>query len=265
MAEVGVFFRVGAGEEDFWFFREPVERFLQLDDFSDDEDGGGLKVLAFCFLLEVGEGAGDDFLVVVSGVLYGGDFCFGGVAFSKECVYDVGQVSNCHEEDEGVCFWDVYFPILFSVSSDDSDGRCVVAMSGWYSGVGGCGESGGNAGYDFEFYAGLFAGGGFFSASAKEVRVAAFQAEDDFVSLCFFDYKGVYFFLRHGVFFCGFSDGDDLGVWFCEGKQFVRDEIVVEDDVGGGDEPEGLYCDESGVSGACTGEIDFCIEHVLFH
>ena len=45
----------------------------------------------------------------------------------------------------------------------------------------------------------------------------------------------------------------------------MRDEVVVEDDVGGGDELEGLYCNESGVSGASTGEINFCIWHILFH
>ena len=67
------------------------------------------------------------------------------------------------------------------------------------------------------------------------------------------------------MFFCGFCDGDDLCVWFCEGKQFGGEEIVVENDVGGGDEVEGLYSDESGVPGACTGEIDFCTGHILFH
>ena len=56
-----------------------------------------------------------------------------------------------------------------------------------------------------------------------------------------------------------------MGVWFCEGEQFVRDEVVVQNDVSGGDELEGLYCDESGISGACTGEIDFCVRHILFH
>ena len=67
------------------------------------------------------------------------------------------------------------------------------------------------------------------------------------------------------MFFCGFRDGDDLSVWFCEGEQFVWDEVVVQNDVSGCDELEGLYCDESGVSGACTGEIDFCVRHILFH
>jgi len=174
MAEVGVFFRVGAGKEDFWFFCEPVERFLQLDDFSDDEDDGGLKVLTFCFLLEVGERAGDDFLVVVSSVLYSGDFCFGGVVFCEQRVNDVGQVSSSHEEDESVSFWDVYFLFLFSVSGDDSDGRGVIAMSGRYSSVGGRGGGGGNSRDDFEFYSSLFTGERFFSTSAKEVRVATF-------------------------------------------------------------------------------------------
>ena len=147
---------------------------MQLDNFSDDEDSGGLKVLAFCFLLEVGERAGDDFLVVAGGVLYGGDFCFGGVVFSKQRVYDVLQVSNCHEEDEGVSFGDVYFLFLFSMSCDDSDGRGVVAVGGGYSGVRGCGDGGGDTGYDFKFDTSLFAGGCFFSTPAEEVRVPAF-------------------------------------------------------------------------------------------
>lgn len=37
------------------------------------------------------------------------------------------------------------------------------------------------------------------------------------------------------MFFCGFCDGDNLCVGFCEAEEFVGDEIVVQDDVGGSD------------------------------
>ena len=60
------------------------------------------------------------------------------------------------------------------MSSDDGDGRCIIAMGGGYSGVGRRGGGGGNSRDDFEFYTSLFTGECFFSTSAKEVRVAAF-------------------------------------------------------------------------------------------
>lgn len=147
---------------------------MELYDFSDDEDGRGLEVLTFCFLGKVGECACDDFLVVAGGVLYGGDFSFGCVVFSEQCVNDIGQVSDAHEEDECVGFWEFNFAILFSVSGDERYGGGVIAVSGWYTGVSWRGESGGDTGDDFEFYAGLFAGEGLFCASSEEVRVTSF-------------------------------------------------------------------------------------------
>ncbi len=121
---------------------------------------------------------------------------------------------------------------------------------------GGDGEGGGDAGDDFEGDAGGAEGFDFLVGAAEDEGVAGFEAQTDGRAPAWVSMSGwMPAWVMRG-WPQRFADRDDEGGGAGEGEDFVGDEVVGEDDVGGLEEAVGAEGEEVGVAGAGADEVD---------
>lgn len=94
------------------------------------------------------------------------------------------------------------------------------------------------------------------TAPAENKRVPSFQSENGGTGACELGHEGMDFVLGAGVEALLLADVDHAGAVVYEGQNFIRDESVVEDDVGGLHEPQCAQCEEAGVARARADEVD---------
>jgi hypothetical protein len=125
----------------------------------------------------------------------------------------------------------------------------MIAVGDGDAGVRGRGHGGGNAGDDFKWHPG---GGEFlrlFAASAKDEWIAAFEADDSFALLGFFDEEGVEFVLRDGVIGGAFAGEDDFGVGGGELEEGGIAEGIIGDDLGTGEQFGAAHGEQADIAG----------------
>jgi hypothetical protein len=98
-----------------------------------------------------------------------------------------------------------------------------------YARIGRCPKRAGYSWNNFEIYAGLGAGLGFFSASPKEKRVAALEPPNDAVILRLFYQQRVYLGLGHSVSTCELAHRYDFRTRPGQAQQLARNQMIMKD------------------------------------
>ena len=167
---------------------------------------------------------------------------------------DVVEVSPGHEKHEGAAHGGQGVPVDAVGSSvgggaacDDGEGRGVVAVGQWDSGVGGSGDGGGHARYYLEFHTCVIERLSLFATSAEHERIAAFEP-DDFLALSRAVYQEDVDFIL-GARARYLADVDKLSITACVCEQASIYEAVVCNDIGGLDEAQSLDGEKSRVPG----------------
>jgi hypothetical protein len=105
--------------------------------------------------------------------------------------------------------------------------------------------------------AGFVERGHFFGGAAEDERIAALEADHTAAGAGVLDHQRVDFVLGDGLCAAALADVDDFGARRGELENGLRDEIVVEDHVGGLDEAQRLDGEQVGIAGAGADEINF--------
>ena len=128
----------------------------------------------------------------------------------------------------------------------------MIAVGDGDAGVRGRGHGGGNAGDDFKWHPG---GGEFlrlFAAAAKDEWIAAFEADDGFALVGFFNEEGVEFVLRDGVVGGAFAGEDDFRLGGGKLEEGGIAQSIIGDDLGAGEEFGTAHGEQPGIAGACA-------------
>jgi len=223
------------------------------------DDGGG----AYGSVVEVGEGGGVDVLVGGGGFADGDAGGFGGDAGLDEVVGEGAEVAAGHVDDQGSVFGEGTGPFggdfelaggVMGGGEDELRGRGAVGKG--RAKVGGYGEGGGDAGDDLEGDVVFVEKGYLFACAAEDEGVAGFETKDGAAVARMVEHEGVDLGLGDTGLAAALANGDDLGCGAGEGEDFIGDEVVGEDDVGGLEKVHGVQGEEAGVARACAYEVD---------
>ncbi len=94
------------------------------------------------------------------------------------------------------------------------------------------------------------------AGAAEDERIAGLQAEDGAACAGVLQHEGVNSRLGDARLAAALADGYDESGGRGEREDFVGDEVVGQDDVGGLQEAEGAQGEEFRVAGACSDEVD---------
>jgi hypothetical protein len=129
-------------------------------------------------------------------------------------------------------------------------------MSDGDAGVVGNSDGGSDAGDDFERDAGFGEFLGLFASAAKHVGIPPFEADDGATFAGLLDEQLVQFLLGNGVLVGAFPGVKDLGGARCVTEQVGVYQGVVDNDLSLGEKGGASEGKESGISRACTNEIN---------
>ena len=101
--------------------------------------------------------------------------------------------------------------------------------------------------------------GDFFGSTAKDERVAALEADDAAIRARMLDHQRVDLFLSDALCAAAFADVDDFGGGRSEIENRLRNEVVVEDDVGGLDKAQRFDGEQVGIARAGADERDLAL------
>ncbi len=200
-----------------------------------------------------------DFLVRLCGTRNDGAGEVGRQTFLEPLERKQAQVAAGHVDDAGGVFalrnrGGIVRRRVMAGREDDVGG--AVAAGERASSGGSGGECGGDAGNDFEGDVGRSERGHLFGGAAKDEGIAALEADDAAMGAGVLDHERVDFFLGNGLCAAALAHVDN----HCVGRRELKDcrgyEVIVEDDVGGLDEAEGLDGEQIGIAGPCTDKVD---------
>ncbi len=222
---------------------EPAERLTPLGDGADDDQRRGADALAGDRLGDRPQGGDEGALAGhrpafdrrrrLLGVAPGGD--------QRRRV--LGQPLDAHVEDEGAGELGERLPVerglgllRVLVPGDEGDRGGVVAVGDRDAGVGGGGDAGGDAGDDLELDPGDAQRLALLAAAAEDEGVAALEPDDALAGSRRLDQPGADLLLGDRGHSRLLADVDQLGVLAGAVERPRRDQTVVEDRVGTGDQ-----------------------------
>ena len=129
----------------------------------------------------------------------------------------------------------------------------------------GGGDSGGDAGHDFEIDAGLRQRQRLLASPAEEVRVAALQAHHGLTLFRFLDEKRVYLVLFERVSFGRLADIDEFALSQPMATEAGMHQPVEEDNIGPGDALGPLDRYQAGVTRPCADQKYPAVTHAPSH
>lgn len=141
------------------------------------------------------------------------------------------------------------------VSGRKADAGGTAAVGERLAESGGSGTGGGNAGNDCEGQGGGAKGIDFLSGASEDERVAGFEAHDGEAAAGRVDHGGVDLLLGDGFTAAALADVDEEGASGV-GEDGGGDEIVVKDEVGGGEQARGPEGEEIGIAGTGADKIN---------
>jgi hypothetical protein len=142
------------------------------------------------------------------------------------------------------------------VTGDQRHRRGVVAVRDRNARVGRRGDPGGDARHDLEGHAHPGQGLGLLAAATEDERIAALEADSRATGACLLDEQGVDLLLGQGRRTRPLTDVAQLGLGAGTVERPSRDEPVVEDGVGRGDELERATGHEPGIPGSRADQVD---------
>ena len=203
---------------------------------------------------ELSERGSGGVLVGAGAPAHGGDGCGGVESAGDEPLGDGGAFRDTHEDHDGGADLGEGLPV-------DGSGAALLAVAGDHGergrdaavgdrDAGGCGHAHrrGDAGHHGELEAGGHEGLGLLAAASEHEGVATFEAHDVESLTAQMHEQRVDGLLRGGTP-GALADIDDLGVGPAEGEDRTVGEMVVDDDVGPGDETGGAHGEQFGIAG----------------
>ena len=139
---------------------------------------------------------------------------------------------------------------------DDDDARGFAAVG--KRDPEGCrgGDAGSDAGHDLKRHAGRLQRVDFLGEAAKNAGVASFEADYVQALACSQDHALVDFSLRGTLGTEALSDTGDARAGWGQSKDGLRNEVVVQNDCGSGDQAMGFHGEQVGITRACADKID---------
>ena len=241
----------------------PIEPAAQRDDVPDDEQARAGDALLDRLVGDVGQLAHHDALARIADPLhYGGGRGGGAAGVDHQAAGDLMQAPRAHQDAQRALGAAKLRPVedltvaLHRGDAGDAAGELTVGQRD--AGVGGGADGGAHAGYHLEGDGRLAQGAGFFGSAAEEERVTALEPHDGFVAARERD-ELVVDALLGGVFglavVAALAHAAHFGVGGVA-QDGVVDELVVEHDVGAGEELGGAQGQQPGIAGAGSHEVD---------
>ena len=217
---------------------------MQTDHGADDEQCRRGDLLFGDTAWQAGEVGGDDALVLTGSVFDDSGGVCGWQAVCNELATDFPATANTHVENDGLSGACQCRPVeidraVLEVAGGKNDCLGVFAMGERNPGIRGATSRRRDAGNHFKVHAAGMQGFDLLATSSENEGVAAFETDDHFSLAGEFDQQLVDFSLGQGVVRCFFPGADEFGVGVCEIEGSVGNEVIVDNDVGGSDQPCG--------------------------
>ncbi len=242
---------------------EPGERLAPFDHGADHDQRRGADPLAPHRLGQRGERRGDGPLARHRAALDRRRGLLGVAPGLDQRRGVLGQPLDAHVEDEGAREGGERPPVErrlgllgVLVAGHEGDRGGVVAVGDRDPGVGGGGDAGGHAGHDLELDPGLAQRLALLAAAAEDEGVAALEPDDALARAGGGDQPLADLLLRHRRHPGRLADVDELGVLAGAVERPRRDQPVVEDRVGAGDQLQRARRHQPRVAGPRADQVD---------
>ena len=214
-----------------------MQRFGQRSDFAEDQQGRRAHRFGAGAFGKIRQSAKHDALFRARAVLDQRERRRCGTAMREQTITQRIKASHAHIHRQRLFFLRKCAPVerverIFAMRSHQSQRLRVFAMSQRNAGVGGAGQRGGDAGYDFESDVVRAQEFQFFAATTEHKRIAALEPDDALAAAGVFEHQRVDAFLR-GVVSAGFfRNFDEFGIAPGHVQHISADQAVVQNHVG---------------------------------